>query len=345
MTDEMNIGDMLAEQMERLFSETVNRDLFIQVEKGNPANELWNELEALGITSALVAEDHGGSGLSWAEAEPTLRAVGRHGSPVPLAETMLAQWALASAGLEIPAGSIAVSGHRFQLDADNRISGCDSQVSWLPDCQHLVAIAERDGEQFLFLLAPSEQQWQINETIAREPNAKLTLCDTLASAIAPSALGSQGLLPHLASIRAIQIAGALEQLLALSIEYANTREQFGRPIGKFQAIQHAIAQLATQTAAAQVGGLYACRQIDAGNADQGAMIAKTRAGSAAGLGAEIAHQVFGAIGFTDEHSLHYFTRRLWQWRSDAGSEYWWAERLGKQAIAAGGEALWPSIAS
>ena len=144
-------------------------------------------------------------------------------------------------------------------------------------------------------------------------------------------------------LRAVQSAGALEQLLELCIEYGNTREQFGRPIGKFQAIQHAIAELASETAATQVAGLFGCAQIDAHRAPYGAMIAKTRAGKAASRGSEIAHQVFGAIGFTDEHTLHYFTRRLWQWRSEAGSDLWWAEQLGQQAIQQGGDALWANI--
>jgi len=339
----MNIGDMLAEQMDRLFSESVNRDLFIQVEAGQSATQLWNALEALGITTALVNEDLGGAGLSWADTEAALRSIGRHGSPVPLAETMLAQWALTSANIEAPAGPIAVSTQCFELAADNTISGTDRQVSWLPACEYRVATAHRGSEYFVFLLDQKQGDCQANQTIAREPSAQISLQAVTPKSIGACNLGAQGLLPHMATVRSIQIAGALEQLLALSVEYGNTREQFGRPIGKFQAIQHAIAILATQTAAAQVGGLYACRQIDANNAQRAAMIAKTRAGAAAGIGAEIAHQVFGAIGFTDEHSLHYFTRRLWQWRSEAGSEHWWAEQLGSQAIASGGDALWPSI--
>lgn len=344
MTDDMNIGQMLADQLERLLSDTVDRDLYIQVEGGQAATALWDELEGLGVTGALVPETDGGAGLSWAETEPSIRALGRHAAPLPLAETMLAHWVLATAGIDIPTGPIAVSGNSFELHDDNTLSGTDTAVSWLPTCPHVVVFATRGSDHFIGLLDTSKQQLHINETIAREPNATLSLQQSPALAIAPCELDAHGLLPYIAAIRAIQTAGALEALLALSIDYGNTREQFGRPIGKFQAIQHAITQLATQTAAAQVAGLYACRQIDAGHAFHGAMIAKTRTGTAASMGAEIAHQVFGAIGFTDEHSLHYFTRRLWQWRSDAGSEFWWAEQLGQRAIANGGDALWAAIA-
>src|SRR5690606_37212191 len=112
-----------------------------------------------------------------------------------------------------------------------------------------------------------------------------------------------GLQAMLAAIRAAQIAGALSRVLEMCVEYANTRAQFGRPIAKFQAIQHQLAELAEQAAAAQVASLYACRQIDADHIRHGAAIAKTCTGKAATRGAAIAHQVFGAIGVTDEHLL------------------------------------------
>jgi len=275
----------------------------------------------------------------------TLRTIGRHGAPLPLAEGLLAHWALSNAGITAPEGPIAVSAKLLQLDSNNKLTGSDNDLAWVQSCQHFVAIAKRDNQYFVCLVDRDDCQLQALETIAREPHAAITLNNVSPKAVqgATNEIGELGLLPYLASIRAIQIGGALEQLLDLCVEYGNTREQFGRPIGKFQAIQHAISQLASQTAASQVAGLFACRQIDAGKAENGAMMAKTRTGQAATRGAEIAHQVFGAIGFTDEHSLHYFTRRLWQWRAEAGSEFWWAERLGQQAIAEGGDALWPSI--
>jgi len=345
MSAELNIGELFAEQMDRLLSDRVDRELFIEVENGRPAEMLWRTLEELGILLALVDEDRGGSGLCWEDLEPTLRCCGRHGAPVPLPETLLANWALAASGLEPPAGPMAASTALYRLGDDDKIHGRDSAVAWAPQCDHIVAIAERGDNRYVCLLSQAQCPVEIEETLSREPSGALELdgVKPLALAVAPGAIAELGLLPHLAGIRAVQIGGALEELLSLCVEYANTREQFGRPIGKFQAIQHAVAELASQAAAAQVAGQYAFRQIDAGNAEQGGMVAKIRAGQAAGRGAEIAHQVFGAIGFTDEHSLHYLTRRLWQWRCDAGSEFWWSERLGRKTIAAGGEALWPSI--
>jgi len=346
MNNEIGIGELFAEQMDRLLSDCVSRELLIRVEKGQAADSLWQTLEELGILLALVDEESGGSGLNWEDVEPTLRCCGRHAAPVPLPETLLANWVLAASGLHLPTGPVTVTTSLYQLDANDRLNGHDSGVAWAPMCQNVVAIAERGDDRYVCLLAGEQCQSEPQETLAREPAGALDLVGAtpLGIAAAPRTMSELGLLPYLASLRSVQIGGALEELLSLCVDHANTREQFGRSIGKFQAIQHAIAELASLTAAAQVAGQYACRQIDANNAGHGGMIAKIRAGQAAGRGAEIAHQVFGAIGFTDEHILHYLTRRLWQWRSDAGSEFWWAERLGQKAIAAGGDGLWPSIA-
>jgi acyl-CoA dehydrogenase len=72
-------------------------------------------------------------------------------------------------------------------------------------------------------------------------------------------------------------------------------------------------------------------------------VAKVRGGEAAGIGAAIAHQVHGAMGFTYEHSLHHATRRLWAWREEFGNEAVWATRLGRMVAARGADELWPFI--
>jgi acyl-CoA dehydrogenase len=346
MSDEMNISDMLAEQVSRLFSAQVDREALIKVENGTFDTALWDEVENMGVTLALVSEEAGGAGLSWAESEQVLRLSGVHAAPVPLGETAIGAWALASAGLEFHSGALAVSSVLFSLDEAGKLHGSDPLLNWGSVVGQVVLVAERAGSRFVCLVDASAGEVAAVNTIDRLPSAAFTLDGVAPAQLAEAGfLGELGLLPHLATLKVTQMAGALAHVLELCVEYANTRVQFGKPIGKFQAIQHMIADLAGQAAAAQVAGLYACRQIDAGNAAYGAAAAKSLVGRAATRATAIAHQVFGAIGVTDEHTLHYYTRRLWQWRAEAGSDHYWSERLGKQTLAQEGTALWKRLSS
>jgi len=347
MSDNMNVGAMLADQLDRLFQKSVTRQVLDQAEAGTLPRALWDELEHMGVPMALVGEDAGGVGLSWADAEGVWRAIGQHAAPVPLGETMIARWALAAAGLDAPDGPLAVATELLQLDEAGRARATELAVPWADQCTHVVAVAARAGDARLCLLRRADAQAERESTIGRIPGAWLTFDGVApaASAPVPAALGPLGLLPQVAVLRAAQMAGCLDRVLALCVEYGNTRVQFGKPIGKFQAIQHHIASIAEQAAAAQVAGLLGCRSLDRGKAEFGAAVAKIRVGQSAATCAALAHAVFGAMGVTDEHTLHFFTRRLWQWRNEGESEHWWSERLGRLTIAAGGSALWPNLVS
>ncbi|WP_269769590.1 acyl-CoA dehydrogenase family protein, partial [Neoroseomonas rubea] len=134
-----------------------------------------------------------------------------------------------------------------------------------------------------------------------------------------------------ALLRAGQMAGALAAALALAVDHANTRKQFGRPIGRFQAVQQQLALFAAESAAASVGAAAAARAADARGLSDAAFeigCAKVTAGEAAAQGAAIAHQVLAAMGITEEHALHHLTRRLWSWREEGGTERFWSARIG-----------------
>ena len=345
MSTENDIAGLIAEQLDRLLALQVTAEKRKAVEGGRFDDALWSECEALGLTSALVLEGSGGAGLTWSHINPSLLVLGKHAAPVPLGETLIANRLLSNAGLDMVDGAVATGFDLLSLSADGSVQGTAKGVSWAPVCPHVLLLAEREGQLHFCLMRTEDLTLSALKTFSREPSADVT-CNGV-QPVAVAALGEEfsqsTVLAHFAVLHTAQIAGALAYMLPLCVEYANDRVQFGRPIAKFQAIQHALAQLASEAAASQAAAFFACGKADAGAVEYGAMVGMSRAGRAATLGAEIAHQVFGAIGFTDEHSLHYFTRRLWQWRSAAKSEQWWSEKLGERIIAAGGDALWPHI--
>ena len=170
------------------------------------------------------------------------------------------------------------------------------------------------------------------------------------SAPAPAGFDSSALLLMGATVRSVQAAGALEAILSRSVRYANERVAFERPIGKFQAVQQNLARLAGETSAALAAAGSAADTIAQTSAFDDTVLleaasAKIRTGEAAAEGSAIAHQVHGAIGFTNEHILHRYTLRLLSWRDDFGNESYWAAALGELVARRGANQFWPMLAA
>ena len=291
-------------------------------EAGEWPAALWKELDRVGLVRSALPEEAGGPGLEFADAMVALRRTAYHALPVPLAETMISGRMLVAAGLDVPEGALTVT-------ADGR------RVPWGGQCAHVVVVGDDDVG-----LIDKPQVKLVEKNLAGEPRVQLGLSDSKRKKL-PGA--RERLLLEGALMRSVQMAGALERVLAYALGYASERVQFGRPIGKFQAVQHLLAVLAGQAAAASAAADVAV-EASAGAPDEFAIaVAKARVGEAAGKGAEIAHQVHGAMGFTREHNLHYSTRRLWSWRDEFGNEAHWQMRLGRLVAARGADALWPML--
>jgi acyl-CoA dehydrogenase len=182
--------------------------------------------------------------------------------------------------------------------------------------------------------------------VAYEPRPTLAFdgCVLPAESVRPAAGELDGsLMAEGAALRAQQMAGAMERCLDHALAYVNERVQFGRPLAKFQAIQHMLAIAAGQVAAATAAADALGEAAGTPGFGLAAAIAKARAGEAAGQVAAICHQVHGAMGFTQEHPLHFSTRRLFAWRDEFGGEAYWQARLGRLVCGLGGEALWPLV--
>ncbi len=346
------LGTLLAPTVTRLFTDLVTKELIESAEKGAWPDKLWRALEEGGLTLPLVAEAGGGAGGMWVDAHVVVRAAGKHNAPVPLPETIVAGWLLAQAGLEVPLGPLTLApvreGERLILARTGgswHLSGTVSGVPWGAAAGHVVVVAEGDGAPMVALVRQGAGRATADRNLALEPRDTLVFdgATVVAAGSAGDHISADGVLVYGAMLRAAQMAGALESLLEQSVRYATERKQFGRPIGNFQAIQHNLAIVAGHVAAAGIAAENAFRAADRGTPVFEVAVAKVRTGEAAGIGAGLAHQAHGAIGFTYEHSLHFSTRRLWSWRAEFGSESRWAARLGQQVAARGAERLWMDL--
>jgi acyl-CoA dehydrogenase len=348
----MSERSILADVSTRLFTDLVTPELIAGAERGEWPTALWRAVEENGLTMPLVPESKGGAGMAWSDAFVLLSAAGRHAAPIPLAETIVASWLLADTGLGVPEGPLTiapgVAGERLTLErvGDSwRVSGSARRVPWGATAGHVVVVGDAAGTAMVALVAHGGFHAAPEQNLAREPRDTLTFEGTPALAAAPVSRPDDVVHVYGALVRSAQMAGALEGLLALSVKYVTERKQFGRPIGSFQAIQHQLALLAGHTAASGIAADHAFQSADRRDPRFEVAAAKVRIGEAAGLGASIAHQVHGAIGFTYEHSLHFLTRRLWSWRAEYGAEGEWATTLGREVAARGAGELWDWVTS
>lgn len=339
-------ADMIADSIGRILSDQVNRTVLDGIEQGTWPTILWNALEEAGFT-AILGEPGAEAASQWADAYGVFHAIGYHTAPVPLAETALANWLCAVHGLPAPAGPLTFFDAGDTARLDNGALLFDARVRAVPWARHAKAFvveARVGGQNALALIAADASGLSIDAgaNLAGEPldTVRLERCRSVAHVFTD---GPADLLAHGALARAAMMAGAVEVTLASSVEYVNQRVQFGRPIGKFQAIQQALAQLAGAATSSQCVTLAAFSSV-AGRPDRFEVgVAKIRAGQAAGLAPSIAHQVHGAIGFTWEHTLHYATQRLWSWRAEYGTEAWWAAQLGRAAVTRRSAHMWPDV--
>jgi acyl-CoA dehydrogenase len=340
----------LLNTIDRIFDEHCPKAVRESAEAGEWPAALWQALEEVGLVRAALPEDAGGSGIEFEDAMFALRRSAYHGAPLPLAETMLAGRLLAAAGIAVPEGALTVAPVQardrlqFTKDASGAtVSGIAHRVPWGNACAHALLAGEFDGRGVVGLAAIAGAAQSVEKNLAGEPRALLEFKRAPLIAFAPLEGALARLETEGALYRSVQMAGALERTLEYALQYANERVQFGRPIAKFQAIQHMLAILAGQVAASSAVTDAAVEASRLAPDEFSVSAAKARVGEAAGKGAEIAHQVHGAMGYTREHNLHYSTRRLWSWRDEFGNETYWQTRLGRSVAAKGADALWPML--
>lgn len=304
---------------------------------------LWGRLTETGLARLALPEEIGGSGAGVAELAALLVEAGAAAAAVPLLETDLAARLAAGAGLTVPDGPLAFHAGPAPI-ADDTVTATLPRVGWARCAAAVVVL----GEGRVAVLRREDLTVAEGSNVAEEPRDTVTAEAAPAQvAAAPAGAGAE-LALRAALGRALLIAGAAREALARSVGYAGERVQFGRPIGRFQAVQQQLALAAAEVAAASAAGEAAARiaaveGFGSAATEVAVAAAKVRAGQTATAVARIAHQVHGAIGFTREHELRLTTTRLWAWRDEDGSDGLWADRLGALVADAGPDGLWPLV--
>jgi acyl-CoA dehydrogenase len=347
---------IVADVAARILADLADPQTINKATNGAWKEPLWRALSNAGLPLAWVPQELGGSGAGLAEGFAILGVAGRFALSVPLAETLAAGWLLARAGLETPATPMTLAParphDRITIDADGRLNGRATGIAFARDVPHIAVLADDSRQHVVALADVKDCRVSEGRNLAGDAMNVVVFdrVKPLVSAPAPNRFDQSSLMLMGSTVRSVETAGALEAILSLSVAYANERVAFERPIGKFQAVQQNLARLAGEVAAALAVSGSAADTISQGGTFDDAVFfeaasAKIRTAEAATEGAAIAHQVLGAIGFTQEHILHRFTLRMLSWRDDFGNESHWAAELGKHVARAGADEFWPLVAS
>lgn len=312
---------MFAPAVEAILKDQCAPQAVRAIEAGGDAAPLTDAIAQAGFFELLADEGDGGAALPMSQLYPVIALCGAYAVPLPVAQT-IATRLLVRRHADLPAGTITFAplllpaeGGGFSAPqvpcagvADHVIGSRDSELWLLPVAQASVTPTGVHAS-----LAAS-LQWK------RDGGRRLET----AGSIDLAALG--------AVLHAGLLAGAMKRVFDMTLQYGNDRVQFGKPLGKFQAIQHQLAVMAQHVAAASIAAESAFQCDRRPPSRLASAIAKSRTSEAAQLVASIAHAVHGAIGITAEYDLQLYTRRLHEWRLAHGSESYWNRVLGQAVI-------------
>jgi alkylation response protein AidB-like acyl-CoA dehydrogenase len=318
---------------------------FLRKRADDPAP--WRAMAELGWPGLLIPPELGGSGGSLLDVVLLVEAMGRGATPGPfVSSAVVATSTLLRAGtldqrkrllpamaagerilgvaLLDPGGSFDVDRIALALDPPGRLTGRKLFVEAADVANALIVVA-RVGADLALLLVPTDRPGVSRvplNTIGVETVFEVTLDNVSVGADDRLAGGRDDLVAALeagALARTAEMVGAAQRVLELAVEHARTRVQGGRPIGGYQAIQHACADLVRDVDASR-GLLYsAAWKIEAGiPAATDVAMAKAYAGEACLAVARRGHQIFGAIGYCDEHPLHRLHKRILAASLDCG---------------------------
>jgi acyl-CoA dehydrogenase len=287
----------------------------------------WRHLTDAGLTR-LTSDPESGGGAT--ESALVLRALARHSVTVPLAETdLLAAWLATRAELQIPGeGPLTIAIGQAGTSTITGVPYAGSAAA--------VVVALRDGPA-LRVAVTEPTVLSDGHTLGGEPRGTISVPSQGFVVVDGAA---DELMRRGAWVRCVQALGALDAAVEFSVAHTREREQFGRPLSAFQAVQHTLASMAGEVERARAATELAVAAVtDHGfasmQADYAVTVAKVVLGRVVPSVVTAAHQLHGAIGVTLEHRLWLATMRARSWIDEFGDTAWYATRLGRLALAGG----------
>ena len=344
------IDPLIENTANHIFKQYTHFEETSALEHGQWSNTLWQALQDSGLTTVDLPETLNGSGAHPLDAFNVIRLAGYHAAPVPIADYYIASKIYQSIGAALPHDLVTVAPPKHAQSikvthTENHIilDGTLKRTPWARYASTLLIPIEIKNKTCILFINTSDLKCIEQYNIAGEPNDQLQFdhFEVASQQIKSCPLSCTQIEQIGALTRSALCWGALEKLLALSVAHATERTQFGRPIAKFQSIQQELAKLAGEIASTAVTVDHAIRAFSESPEETSYIAAaKIRASETAGIAATIAHQIHGAIGFTNEHPLHHLSRRLWAWRDEYGSEAYWSTYLGESLTQAPQPSLW-----
>lgn len=335
---------LIEETANQIFADYCQLDRFKSYEQGEWQAALWKTLAESGLTAIDIPENLNGCGANSIDAFNFLRIAAYHSAPLPLADHFIACKILQAINSPISDGFITTSSSLHQeltiteTNTGIKLNGFLRNIAAARHAKSIVVLLNYKQKKHALILDPGQGNLIHGQNMAGEPVDDMAIENlTINSSQLINGKGTLEDIHQLAALtRCVMCWGALARVLELSIAHATERTQFGRPIAKFQAVQQDIAKLAGEVAATHVTVDHAVGSYcAAGNSKHFSSLvaaAKVVSCRAAGFAATVSHQIHGAMGFTNEHPLHLFTRRLWTWREEYGNEYQWQQHLGQYLL-------------
>ncbi|MDE1948246.1 MAG: acyl-CoA dehydrogenase [Burkholderiales bacterium] len=313
---------MFTEAIENILVDQCTPAVIRSIENGGSPTALWSALADAGFLELMAGEAVGGAELDLDALFPIFVAFGLHAVPVPAAQSIAAR-ALLGGAAATPASMITLAGH-CRRDDDGSVTAAHVAFGAIAD----LALADLDGKLLLLDCKRAERK-------ATGVRGSLSATLRWPAQAVPQPIGQNGgeVALFSAAIHAAAIAGAMERLLDMTLAYCNDRVQFGKPIGKFQAVQHQLSVMAEHVGCAGVAAELPFRPGSRVPSLLAVATAKARTSMAVPLVASTAHALHGAIGVTEEFDLQLYSRRLHEWRMADGSEAYWNGIVGEALLA------------